>query len=196
MASLRKFSLPAAEVEHCPARASASAPGRHGCRNHRTPPVFLRRAKSAKSGSRVSGISASAILSNKRRARRVCRASRGRRGPAARAARAWLRPGLQQLGPERRAVGGDELAGKPRRRGDGNLLAEDGAHGKLEAVPGARHAEAGPRGDQRRHHRVFGELGADGERIGGEIEDPSEACQVPNEPAPSRVDEVKASLGR
>ena len=120
---------------------------------------------------------------------RSARASRSGRSGVAQAR-------TQQLGPERRAVGGDELAGKPRRRGDGNLLAEDGAHGKLEAVPGARHAEAGPRGDQRRHHRVFGELGADGERIGGEIEDPSEACQVPNEPAPSRVDEVKASLGR
>ena len=30
-------------------------------------------------------------------------------------------------------------------RRDGDLLAEDGAHGKLEAVPGARHAEAGRR---------------------------------------------------
>ena len=85
--------------------------------------------------------------------------------------------GTHQLGRERRAVGGDELAGKPRRRGDGNLLAEDGAHGELEAVPGARHAEAGPRGDQRRHHRVFAELGGDGERIGGKIEDPPEARQ-------------------
>ena len=82
-----------------------------------------------------------------------------------------------QLGRKRRAVGGDELAGQPRRRGDGNLLAEDGAHGKLEAVPGAWHAEAGPRGDERRHDRVFGELGSDGERIGGEIEDPPDARQ-------------------
>ena len=74
-----------------------------------------------------------------------------------------------QLGRERRAVGGDELAGKPRRRGDGDLLAEDGTHGELEAVPGARHAEAGPCGDQWCHQLVFGELGGDGERVGGEV---------------------------
>ena len=55
---------------------------------------------------------------------------------------------------QRLAVGGDQLAGEAGCGDDGDLLAKDGAHAELEAVPGAGHAQARPGGDQRRQMRI------------------------------------------
>jgi hypothetical protein len=49
------------------------------------------------------------------------------------------------------------------------------ASSKPSQAPGTRRPGRGS--DQRRYDRVFGELGRDGERIGGKIEDPPEARQ-------------------
>ena len=56
---------------------------------------------------------------------------------------------------ERLAVARDELAGEPIAAADGDLLAEHGAHRELEAVPGARHAQARARRDERRERGIL-----------------------------------------
>ena len=71
---------------------------------------------------------------------------------------------------QRLAVAGHELAGEPDGGDDGDLLAEDGAHAELEAVPGAGHAQARPRGDQRRKMRILRQVFADRQRIGRQVE--------------------------
>ena len=50
---------------------------------------------------------------------------------------------------QRLAVGGDQPSREAAPRRHRDLLAEHGAHRELEAVPGARHAQPGPRRDQR-----------------------------------------------
>ena len=95
----------------------------------------------------------------------------------------------------------DELAGEPARRGDRDLLAEDGAHRELEPVPRARHAQAGSRRDQRGEARVLGELRRDRGDVGAEVEDAPDAAddrgQRPDAPeADGHGERVAARGGR
>ena len=72
------------------------------------------------------------------------------------------------------ASGGPHAAtsrARERARGrERDLLAQDGAHRGLGRVDGAGGAEARARGDQRGEHRVGGEDGAGGGRVGIEVE--------------------------
>ena len=75
--------------------------------------------------------------------------SRSARRPAS--GKTWVSPSRPAAGVRHGlAERGDEAPGQPHRAGDGDLLAEHGAHGELEAVPGAGDAQPGPGRDQRR----------------------------------------------
>ena len=68
---------------------------------------------------------------------------------------------------QRMAERAHQPAGEPRRRRDGDLLAEDRADRQFERIPGARHAQArGPAGE----HGIAVEMSRDQSGIGVEIE--------------------------
>ena len=71
-------------------------------------------------------------------------------------------------------MGGD-FAGDLDCSADGDLLAKDGAHADLEAVPGAGDAQAWPGGEQRRKMRIPRQVFADRQRIGRKVEQPPHA---------------------
>ena len=73
------------------------------------------------------------------------------------------------------AVGRNQFAGEPRRRGHRDLLAKNGAHSEFKSVPRAGNPQARPSSDKRRQHRVLAEMRADRQRIGGQIEDTANA---------------------
>ncbi len=56
-----------------------------------------------------------------------------------------------------------------------HLLAEDGAHRELEAVPAAGRAQAGPLRDQRRQQRILRQVRADRRDVGAEVEHAADA---------------------
>ena len=105
----------------------------------------------------------------------ACR-SAAKSAPASRSGvgKTWVRPSDRAAARAAARRGrATSLAARPRAGDDGDLLAEDGAHGQLEAVPGARHAQARPRGHQRRQGRVLPRCVADRDRVGGQVEHPA-----------------------
>src|SRR6185312_2663098 len=74
-------------------------------------------------------------------------------------------------GGHRFAVQRDELTGETACGGDCDLLAEDSADRKFEALPSAGSAQAGALGDEWREQRIAGEMSVDGFDVGAEIED-------------------------
>ncbi len=85
-----------------------------------------------------------------------------------------------------------ELRGQPRGErgsaGDAHLLAENGADSQLEAVPGARDAQARPRFHQPCEQGVALETGVDGQRIGVQIEHAAHSSH--NVQQPRRTDKL------
>ena len=65
--------------------------------------------------------------------------------------------------------GGDEPAGERGRAFHRDLLAEDRANADLERIDGARHAQSGPRFDERFQRRVAAEGRVDRDGVGVEI---------------------------
>ena len=66
---------------------------------------------------------------------------------------------------------GHQASGEADRGDHRDLLSQHRADRQLEAIPGAGHAQTRSRLDQRRQRRILGEMGGDGKRIGGQVED-------------------------
>ena len=71
---------------------------------------------------------------------------------------------------QRHAGGVHQSPGHRTRAGDRDLLADDGAHGELEAVGGTRHAAPGTAPHQAADERVVAQGLPDGDGIGIEVE--------------------------
>jgi len=68
----------------------------------------------------------------------------------------------------------DQPAVQAARRRDADLLADDGAHRDLEAVPAPRHPNRRPRRHQRRQAGIAGQTGVDVGKSGIEVEHPAQ----------------------
>ncbi len=68
-----------------------------------------------------------------------------------------------------------EARGGGARGGDGDLLAEHGAHGELGAVHGAGQAQPGRGAHERREQRIAGEVLRGRSGVGVEVEQPPAA---------------------
>ena len=68
---------------------------------------------------------------------------------------------------------GDDAAEHRACAAHRDLLADDGAHRRLEAVDRAGRAQPGSLEHQRRERRVARERGVDGDRVGVEVEQPA-----------------------
>ena len=128
-------------------------------------------------GSRLSRPVAAAVASARRvRWRLVVSPSRDRSAPAssAGAGNSAVSPGGLPGG-----AGGPcwaaSLARERAGRGHRDLLAEHRAHGQLEPVVAARHAQPGPGPDQRGEQAVRGQRGVDGRRVGVGVQHPAAA---------------------
>lgn len=79
----------------------------------------------------------------------------------------------QRCGTRKRpvAVRGHDAAENGPRRGDGDLLSDDGANRCFEAGPTSRHADAGPLGDHRGEERIGAEVRVDRVGVGAEVEE-------------------------
>ena len=65
-------------------------------------------------------------------------------------------------GRQRLTMRGHHAAGEPRGRSHSDLLAEHSTNGEFEAVPGARHPQAGARAHQRLKRRIGRKMRGDG----------------------------------
>ncbi|MEJ2631020.1 MAG: hypothetical protein P8015_07335 [Acidihalobacter sp.] len=84
--------------------------------------------------------------------------------------------GAWRLRCDRFAQGCGQSAGQRGGRGDADLLAENGANGQLEAVPGARYAQAGALRYACGEQWIGGQVGVDGGDVGIEVEQPAQPC--------------------
>ena len=98
---------------------------------------------------------------------------------------------------QRLAIGAHQGAGERGRRGNRDLLAENSAHGQLEAVPRPRNSKPGPCADERSQPGVERKVSADDPWLGGQVQHPTDAsddgrlCSRVREPHP----QVHAVLG-
>jgi len=83
-------------------------------------------------------------------------------------------------------------------RGDAHLLAEDRAHGELEAVPAARDAQARSLRHERRESRIASEMRADRVDVGARVEDAPHAREDRGKSAHAREADAngEVALGR
>ena len=97
------------------------------------------------------------------------------------------------------AVRPHQPAGERRGAAHRDLLAEDGAHRDLEAVPRAGHAQAGAPPQQPPERGVAAEHAGDGERIAVEVEDVAHAADHAGgvaEQRGRRLHEQRVAVGR
>ena len=90
----------------------------------------------------------------------------------------------------------DQAARQGGRGGHADLLAEDGAHQGLEAVPRARHAQARVGGQRRREQPAGRQAGRDGQRIRVEIEQPPDPAHQVEQPGRQPGGAAHAQLQR
>ena len=76
---------------------------------------------------------------------------------------------------------GNQAPGQTDRGGNRDLLSQHRADRQLEAVPGAGHAQTRSRLYQRGQSRILGEMGGDGKRIGGQVEDAAQPRDDPRQ---------------
>ena len=87
---------------------------------------------------------------------------------------------------QRLAPRGDQFAGELRRARHRHLLAQDGADRQFEAVPATGHAPARTGAHRRAQRRVARQRLADGDRIGGDVEQAANALDRVAQPARRR----------
>jgi hypothetical protein len=91
------------------------------------------------------------------------------RGGERRGARKHMRE-LRVRRGEALTVHGDEARRQRRRGNNRNLLPQHCPHRELKAIPCARHAQPGPRLDQRCQRRILRQVCGDSHRIGRQVE--------------------------
>ena len=85
----------------------------------------------------------------------------------------------------------DEPAGQRRRALHRHLLAQDDAHGQLEAVPGAGDTDPGQRFERAGQHRSVRQMGTERQGIRVEIEKPAQSGRDVQEDACVRVSHLR-----